>query len=396
MFAPLIEEALLRGHQVYCLHHAAAINSGAKGYLYPSLDGVPVFRNGKPLTFVYSDAMSFATTVRDCHIDVVVSINYYPWHIKFQDLVTLFGVKWVSIQYAFDMLPVSHLVDFPDRYFFFSDIWFQLTRTFNHPKKNLLLGDGVRCFGFPELDQKTVIDPARVRLELGIPEDKPVVLHLSFQYLMQENQLYSRYVFTENNPLMKLFACMKHPKYFSHVLHGLNNENVFKAIKKFCDRNDAYLLINGRQKSPIPPYIKGDKTVTDVSFYPADILKYLSISSVCFNFWSAVVTECIPFGVSNVCIAPSMDDIFVKNHPSSPNYSLFKHVLEVCPDIFNFDGITRRMTLEQIISELPDMRLEEFNMNPVTRNTWIQKFIYRADGHCSERIISEIETLISA
>ena len=392
MFAPLIEDAMLRGHEVYCLHDTAAIRGGTKGYLYPVLSDVPVFRNGKPIILFYSDGMSFATTVREFGINAVVSLNFYQWHIKFQELVKPFGVKWVSIQYAFDMLPASHLIDLPDRYFFFSPVWYELARTFNHPKKTQLVGDGVRFCGFPELDQKDVIDPAQVRLELGIPENKPVVLYLSFQYLMQENQPYSRYIFTENNPLMKLIACLRYPKYFNHVLRGYNNANVFKAIKKFCERNNAYLLINGRQKSPIPPYIKGDRTVSDVSFYPADILKYLSVSDVCFNFWSTVVTECVPFWVSNVCIAP--EDIFVKNHPTSPNQVIFEHVLETCPDLFDCVGVTRRMSIPKIISELPTMSLNDFKINTIHRDAWIKKFLFSTDSRCSERIISEIEDSI--
>ena len=392
MFSPLIEEALLRGHDVYCLHDAAAINNGVKGYLYPALNDVPTFRNGKPVVLFYSDVVSFATTVQDFSINAVVSINFYHWHIKFQELVKPFGVKWVSIQYALDMLPASHLIDLPDRYFFFSEVWYKLARTFNQPKKTRLIGNGVRCFGFPELDQKTIIDPVQVRQELGIPEDKPVVLYLSFQYLMQENQLYSRYIFTENNPVMKLLACLRYPQYFNHVLHGYNNDNVFKAIKTFCNRNDAYLLINGRQKSPIPPYIEGDKTVSDVSFYPADILKYLSISDVCFNFWSTAVTECVPMGVSNVCIAP--EDIFMKNHHTSPNHAIFEHVLETCPDLFDYDGVTRRMNVPEIISDLSDMNINKLTMNPVKQAEWIQKFLTSVDGGCSGRILSEIETLV--
>jgi hypothetical protein len=313
-----------------------------------------------------------------------------------QELVKPYGVKWYSIQYALDVLPCAHLIDFPDKYFFYSRIWFELARTFHYPKKSPILGDSVRFCGFPELDQKDIINTTQVRQELGIPEDKPVVLYLSFQYLMQENQLYSRYIFTENNPVMKLAACLRHPKYFSHVLYGYNNENVFKSIKKFCQRNDAFLLINGRQKSPIPSYIQGDKTVMDVSFYPADILKLLGVSDICFNFWSLVVTECVPLDVSNVCIAPRMDDVFVKNHHASPNYSIFRHVLDTCPDLFDYEGVTRRMNVEKTISELPGMSLTDFETNPVKQNKWIRKFLTSTDGYVSKRILDEIGSLSGA
>jgi len=393
MFAPIIEEMLSREHDVYCFHDAACPRDGIKGYLYPALSDAPKFYNGNPIVVFYSGAIGFAEISKRLGIEVVVSLNYYNRHVPLHELVGCFGVKWVAIQYALDQLPYSHLIDFPDRFFFFSSVWFELVRTFKQPNMKLLTGDGVRFCGFPELDQLNTIDPIQVRSELGIPEGKPVVLYLSFQYLMQGNQLYSRYLFSENNLIMKLIACLRHPKYFKYLLRGYNNENLFKAIKKFCDRNNAYLLINGRQKSPIPPYIVGDKTVTDVSFYPADILKCLSVADVCFSFWSTVVTECVPMGVANVCIAPELDDIFPHHNRFGHNDSIFNHVLNMCPDLFDCDGVTRKMGIKELIRDLPDMSLDEFDINPMIQALWIQKFLSSADSKSSERIVSEIETL---
>lgn len=386
MFAPLIEEMLLRGYDVFCFHDAACPSDGIKGYLYPALSDVPKFLNGKPIVVFYSGAIGFADTIKRLGIDVVVSLNYYNRHVPLHDFAKGFSVKWVAIQYALDQLPYSHLIDCPDRFFFFSPVWFELARTYNQPNKKTLIGNGVRFCGFPELDQIKTIDPARVRSELGIPEGKPVVLYLSFQYMMQENQLYSRYIFTENNLFMKLIACLRYPKYFNYFIHGYNNENVFRAIKRFCERNNAYLLINGRQKSPIPPYIKGDKTITNVSFYPADILKCLSIADVCFNFLSTVVLECVPMGVSNICITPELDDIFV-------NDSIFHHVLDVIPDLLDCGGVTRTMNIKEAVSELPNFDIDQLALNSEKQALWIRRFLTSADSKCSERIVSEIETL---
>lgn len=386
VFGSLIDEALLRGHEVYCFHDHNAINNGFKGYLYPSINDVPDFLNGKPIIVFYKDFIDFADIITKNNIDIVVSNNFYDWHIKLKNIIK--PTKWVAIQYALDMLIAPHLIDIPDRYFFFSEIWFKLTNTFT---KNKQVGNNVRYMGCSEVDQKKIIDPSQIRKELGIPENKTVVLYLSFQYLMQENQLYSRYIFTDDNPIMKIIACLRHPKYINHVLQGYNNKKMFEAIKTFCKKNDAYLIINGRQKSPIPSYIKGDKTITEVSFYPADILKYLSISTVCFNFWSTVVTECVPMDVYNVCISPK--DIFSKNHRSSSNYDIFNHVLNICPDLFDYEGVTIKMNIPEIISSLPNMNIKEFTLDPIRKVNWINKFLTHKAYNSSELIIKEIENI---
>jgi len=393
LFAPLIEETLKRGYEVFCFHDGACANNGAKGYMYPTLDDVPEFINGNPAIRYYHGTNEFTESIRSLEIEVVVSINYRRPHFKLHEQAKRYGVKWVAIQYAFDMIPESDLIDYPDRFFFFSPIWYELARTFKRSDQKQLMGTGVRFCGFPELDQRTIIDPAQVRAELGIPEGKPVVLYLSFQYRMLANQLYSRYIFTENNPIMKLVACLRYPKYFNHILKGYNNENVFKSIKQFCERNDAYLLINGRQKSPIPHYIKGDKTVIGTSFYPADILKLLSVSDICFNFWSTVVTECVPMNVSNVCIAPELDDFSNKNNGIN-EHSIFNHVLNICPDLFNSEGVTRMMSIKDAIQKLPNMNFNEFTLNPQKQAQWIKKFLTSSDTKCSERIVNEIESLL--
>jgi hypothetical protein len=102
----------------------------------------------------------------------------------------------------------------------------------------------------------------------------------------------------------------------------------------------------------------------------------------------------VPFGVSNVCIAP--EEIFVKNHRASLNRAIFDHVIETCPDLFDSVGVTRRMSVPEIISDLPDMDINDFVMNPVKRSDWIRKFLTSADSESSERIVSEIETLTYA
>ncbi len=128
----------------------------------------------------------------------------------------------------------------------------------------------------------------------------------------------------------------------------------------------------------------------DTSFYPADILKYLSVSDICFNFWSTVVAECVPMDVFNVCITPDIDDIFVKNHRMSSNYSIFKHVLGTCPDLFKSEGVTHMMSIKEIISDLPRMSLDDFKINPANQKIWVKKFLTSVDGNCSKRILDEI------
>ena len=77
-----------------------------------------------------------------------------------------------------------------------------------------------------------------------------VVLYLPFTSISSKAFWPSK-IFTEDNPFKQLAYILFKLKfnYVSHVLKGLNEKNVIDSIRKFCNRNNAFLLIKSRQKT---------------------------------------------------------------------------------------------------------------------------------------------------
>ena len=53
VYAPVIEAALARGWEVECWHDYSQLQTGLKGYQFPSIDSVPGFRSGRPVVRSY-------------------------------------------------------------------------------------------------------------------------------------------------------------------------------------------------------------------------------------------------------------------------------------------------------------------------------------------------------
>lgn len=402
IFSPIIDEALRRGHEVVCMHDYSHPKTGMKGYLFPYIESAPSFRFGKPKTIPFNGSAEFLKTIRNHNINVSVSQHFLPQYNDLYNVLKKEGVFWVAIQYSLDMIPISEHLCIPDRYLIYSDVWLDWALYYLSNKgvigeqdvsdyKEKLKGK-VKSIGFPELDQLNMIDPEEVRREWDIPDGKPVVLFLPFGFGSAENRVYASFIYGMNNPLIQLPVALLslRVRYIRQVMHGGNDMNVVKSVKKFCEKNDAYLLVKSRLKDPVRNYLSAvaNKVVYDKDYYPADILKCLSISNVCINSLSTAVTEAIPAGVPNICISQDPHDFATVLLP------LWKMVFKRGKELFDFDGASYMLSIPEAIETLPDKSIQDFPLNPNRQKEYIKKFVGYSDGKSSYRALNEIEDMV--
>ena len=74
---------------------------------------------------------------------------------------------------------------------------------------------------------------------------------------------------------------------------GWNYASLVDAIKKFCKRNDAFLVVKGRMKDPIRTELSdaADLVLYDENQYPSTVFELLSVARLCVHFYSAAVLE---------------------------------------------------------------------------------------------------------
>lgn len=403
IFSPIIDEALRHGHEVVCLHDYSQPKTGMKGYLFPYLESTPLFRFGVPQPIPFNGNAQFLKIIKEHNVNVLVSLQFLPQYIDLYNKLKKEGVFWVALTHSFDTILHSEYLNIPDRYFFYSDVWldwslYYLSNQGVIRKQDVSdykekLKSKVKSIGFPELDQLNMIDPKVVRQEWDIPDEKPVVLLLPFHLGSNIDKFWAPFIYGMDNPLIQLPLALLSLKarYIKQVTHGWNDINVAKSVKKFCEKNDAYLLVKSRLKNPVRNYLSAvaDKVLYDKGYYPADILKCLSISDVCINFLSSAVTEAIPAGVPNICISPDPRDYANMRTP------MWKILYEKTVELFDFSGASYMLSIPEAVETLPNKSIQDFPLDSNRQKEFIKKFLSYADGRSSYRALNEIEDMVN-
>jgi hypothetical protein len=243
--------------------------------------------------------------------------------------------------------------------------------------------------GLPELDTRARIDAADVRQRWGIPRDQPVVVLLPFPQGVGRNAFWPRRIYGEPSRLRQLANVIAYRRfeYLPDVWHGWNDHNVVKALRAFCDRSGAYLLVKSRQKTPVPAYTEAlaDRCVYDERHYPATVLEALSIASLSVSYLSNSVFESAGLGVPNLCLTYRAEDY---NGQPLNHFSHYYAATEGGP--FQFDGVSTAWSIRETLERLPARTLTDFAMDPDARSRYLDKFL-TADAGAGARTMAAIE-----
>ena len=184
---------------------------------------------------------------------------------------------------------------------------------------------------------------------------------------------------------------MKNPnlrKYLPHIFKGWNDVNIVKAVRRFCDQNDAYLVVKTRTKTLAYDYEKeaADLLLYDESDYPPTILEILSISDLLIGYHSMAVTEAAFFEVPYLLIA--IPNELIWNDP----------VLDTLetddPSLWRCEDVIWRLNIDEVLRKLPGLSISDFQMDPEKRKQYIQKHLGFNDMHNANRILDEINSRI--
>lgn len=397
LLGPLIDESLRREWTVECWHDYNQPKKGSKGYEFPAIESAPQFFHGTPAFKTYAGPGELKEYLRQNSVDVIVSLFTPAYY--FGAPLTAPAPAWVSIQHVSDFFWNNRpeCVLSADMNFIYSTWWFSQGLKHYHLQGMLRPGDPmeaqlaarVRALGFPEMDQCRFLNPREVRNRWNIPDGKPVVVYLPF---IPDRGFWSHAVFPESNRLKQLLHCFRYGQfsYWNAIMKGWNERSLAGALRSFCDRNNAYLVVKGRLKSPIPSYLEdvADQCLYDERHYPATILEALSIASLCISFFSTTVTEAVYMGVPNLCITHAMKDKYVHNQEL---YQLWRETHE--GSLYRFAGAAAAMSVPEAITRLPGTALSEFRLDAHARESYVKKYLGYDDGMSSARILDTMQTL---
>ena len=387
LYAPIVDEALRQRWDVECWHDYSQARRGQKGYNFPALESAPRFVHGTPGFRTYQGAPELRAWLQQDRTDAVISLA--PRSVELGQDATPSSVTWVMLQHA-----LSNFVAYgPDGFLgsdgvaLYSDHWTDLALEYFRERRVGAVDEAVEhairnktlAVGFPEMEAASRIDPARVRRPLGIPADRPVVVLLPYSYGFGPSSFRATHTGQPESP-RQLAATLARQVWL--------DVRVVNAVRAFCRRNGAHLIVKSRMKRRPPVYTRAmaDTHLYDESVYPATILETLRIASLCIGFYSTTVHEAAYLGVPYLSVRPPDGDV-------RGDRALQRVFLDRSKSSFDFPGVSTVLEQRAAIAHLPETRLDDFAMDPQARAAYVEKFLSADDGHSSERLLDEIRRM---
>jgi len=405
LFGPIVDRALERGWETECWHDQNQRRTWLAGSASP---GSPAtFRHGTPRICTYRGAAELPALLARAQPDAVISLRQAAGGEKRGRL------GWFGLQYTLDVADLLATTGETtcDGIGLHTHYWRDHTADCLRIKANnqsraqgakekVVHSAAVaetlrRCatlVGVPEMDQCHWIDPAAVRARLGIEPDRPVVLYIPFPFESNPRTFWVRHVYGSPNALWAraAVALARRSEYRSHVARRWSDRNVVHAVRAFCDRHGAALIVKGRAKDPVPGYLAriADRVLYDEAYYPATILELLKISTLCLHFFSTVAYEAAYAGVPSICIAPAGDDLGL---PALWQEWFLN--LDVGGS-FNFPGVVYARRLGEFLDGFASARPADYPLDPVARAQYVERFVGFDDGKSSDRVLDAVQSLV--
>jgi hypothetical protein len=382
LLGPVVEEALARGHAATCWHDWSGPRRGHKGSEFPG--AAPAFRAGTPEVIAHQGRADLAERWRADPPDAVVSIDPPD-----PELRAAVKGRWTWLQYGADILfqPTPRGVADADAVALYGPAWIgMIERRF---------GDGVRdlaakatVVGAPELDALARIDPGAVRRRLGVAGERPIVLYLPFPLRSNVPTPWLRRV---HRPASRLSQAVRllaggPREYWPQVARGQNDRRLVGAMRAFCDRHGALLVMKARRKDPVPRYAArlADRVLYDPSHHPPTILELLRVSALCVHHYSTAVLEAAAAGVPSLCLAPRTPEL----GPASFGFDCVHHGEP--GGIYNAPGVAYWRPLTDAFDGLARWSLADFPLDRAARRAYVERFLGFDDARASARLLERI------
>ncbi len=397
LLAPIIDEALnKKDWHVECWLNYNHPKKGAKSNQFPNIDLCPKFASGTPTFRLYYSTQDLENLVSRKKNKVIIS-QFTPFRLG----IETHNGKWICVQHNFETFWMNGSKGLlsADKVLIYTHWWknwaldyFKATEPDFSVKQFKTVFEVV---GVPEHDPIKDINKANIREKLKIPKNKKVVLYLPFVSISSKAFWPSK-IFAEDNLFKQLFNLFLYGKlnYLPEFFKNNNEKNVISAVRRFCDKNNAILLVKGRLKSKIPTSVKNsaDHTLYDESFYPSTILEAASISDLCISYYSNSVLSVLRTETPQIFVDFKLEDFYLKDEIKEKKRFNFKVNYPDSP--MNFDGATFKTSIPDLIKKFPNSKLDSFKLENTIKKNYLEKFLKDNSLDSSKRVIKIIENLI--
>lgn len=432
---PLIESALKRGHEVECWLDQRDISQTTKWYEFPEVERFPPFRAGMRPTFrIYVgieqlEKMLFATDARllfSIHPPKCDKPPQQTWaHVVPSLLDSIGGLPAAE----FDRFDIAF---FNSQYWIDEGIEFYDLAEKLRSRTNLELSfrKKWKVTGTTQFDHIFYCDRDAIRIKLGLPPGKKIVTVFAFE---TNFTYWSQRIFLESRLWKRLWSVLIAPFSFPGIFSKIGKAKIWqmlgrsirerpewlwqsltsaseletmRAIRIFCDRNDALLVLKARRKHNLSPHHHELSDIVleeDREYLPSTSFQVLSVSDLMITLYSTAAVEAATCGVPTLNLVPpknvlytrdQCDLMFLHKAPdfNKANLRFYQHN---SGGVFNFPGVVESWTVNEAVKRLPTAKLGDFKLDPEARKAYMLKYVAPAAGPSAERILDQVERLAS-
>jgi hypothetical protein len=303
------------------------------------------------------------------------------------------GVRLYSVDYIVEAVngrPEAHRV--LDRVFYTSEYERRFHRElfekeFAAVRAEVSLDARSAVCGSTMLDQLAVVDREAVRRRLGFGPDKPVVLLMSLKMAVPEP--WRRFVWGDGPALVRSLRAVAHRRadLVPDIWRGNGYRALAQAVRRFCDRSGAALVVKSREKNRDPRFLRGvaDLLVErDDEVFPYTSIELMAVASLCVHFRSGAVMEAAMASVPSVSVA--VPQTHLEGNPS------FEEIYGThAGSLQHYPGVVWSTPHDGVAALLDGRTLADFRVDPAARRGYVERYLGFDDLKSSERVLREIE-----
>jgi hypothetical protein len=239
--------------------------------------------------------------------------------------------------------------------------------------------------GSTMLDQLAAVDRAAVRKRYGLDE-RPVVLFLSLKMMVGSPPRWL--LWGDGGRWLRAARALtlRRPDWVGLIPATNDYRELALAVRRFCDRAGAALIVKSREKNGDPAYLRrlADAFVLDEEVYPYTSMELMAIANLCLHFQSAGVLEAAFAGVPSLSVRVSQEHL--------RSYATYDEFYGGRPDTLqNYAGVVWSADVPGAIARLERSTLADFRVEAQRRRAYIEQFVGFDDTRSSERALDVIE-----
>jgi hypothetical protein len=404
----LIEASLAAGHEVR-LFYLAGADLGSKSYQQAVPDDFPRFRSGQPQAIPYQPE-EVGGLGRQHGLDALVTHEGYRIMSAQGQAGQLLhlrqsGTKTFALSHFFEFSkqPLEALDHF-DRTFFLSefarDLMFDLhAANGDAPALRAAHLHKTAVASSPAFEQIGRIDPAAARHEFGVPEGRPVALLTAPVLSGVTSWRWVVWREAARRTRLKRALGVGRWRYLPETLTGPSFKECVDAIRAFCDRNDAVLVVKSRLKQDDPGYLVDAADVyldgSTEEYYPVfTTYRILAAADLLISANSMSVIEAVAAGIPAINIYVPHREFNRDPLPVRRRY--LDALLAFKPgNLMHYPGCIWGVDRRAFPRWMRNRNLADFRVEPAQRAAYLHKYLGLTETPSSQRILGEIERVVA-